>query len=316
MTTKTILAIITLCAFVYAAYLLIMRRRVRIPLPDGRPEGFFARMGWLFYLAVAIISGVLADDIQGDRPDVDCYMMSITTESQEVEKKKTFAALRTAWRVVRLVDFKTYGTDDDIKNHEQWKQAFSLAVNDAVRQNIISKKGASILRDIFNGMLEHMSANRWISTCYMPANLSLVEPGVLNAALYTRVILLREAKERGSLNEEVLRKAEAFLQAEIEIFALYNQENEQMPVDEKQIVKMIKDRKIPISESSKEAATMILRLEEIAPPVPLDTAAAQPAPDLTGLLVEEEREIEPTKPVVPATPAHGAKDGQEAAGNQ
>jgi len=202
MMSKITIVILTLAAFLYALWLVLLRK----PLPDPlKATGVRKR----FLLAVLLFAGLLgasgsARAAKG--PDVTCYFVGPPKEQQNQarpsSRDRVVATLQGVWRTL---------------DQEKGKE-FRAKLEAAARTGALPEKAANMLAVAYEDLAfhKHMTRSKGpVPTCY--------EPSILGGTQYTsrenalkQLELLDEARKKGAIDAETAKKAQAAIAREIE----------------------------------------------------------------------------------------------------
>lgn len=274
MTAKIILAIITLCALVYSIYLLLTRKPLRVPAVGERRDGIWAQWRWLFFLAVAVITGCMTDMNVKDNNDsvVMCYRM-VVPKGQVSANNHWTRGIKLAWRTLNTQSLKDRNFVDE-KGKEEAVAAFGQALAKAVQTGKITQAQSDRLARLHVQLASHYWRSNSTMTCYDMMTMAVDDTKSL-AQIQAQLDLLREAKSKGTLTQAVIDKAAASLRQEIEILARLDIINSSTKSDEyatrqnlnKALAALIAENKLEESKITQEATAIILQLEDVMPSV-------------------------------------------------
>lgn len=244
--SKITLLVLTIAAFLYAAWLVFLRK----PLPDpARTTGLRKR----FLLAVLLFAGVLGASLSraDDRsPQIVCYDVSVP-EATPVRMTRTeaVATLKAVWRTL-----------DREKGEE-----FRRQLDTAAQQGGVHRKVAAMLQVAFDDLAYHQWRTRGEgarATCYKMTVLG----GTLSTSrenTLKQLELLEEARKKGTIDEKTAKTVEAALAKEIEM--LHRASGPDKPAsreEEDLLVKQYTDGDIAPSQEAKDAAGFIVEMEK------------------------------------------------------
>lgn len=244
--SRITLAVLTVAAFLYAAWLVFLRK----PLPDpGRTTGLRKR----FLLAVLLFAGLLGASVSradDQAPRIMCYQV-VAPDAKPVRmtRAEAVSTLRAAWRTL------------DKKNGSEFRRK----LNTAVEQGGIRQKVAAMLRVTFDELAYHKKRTRDGRMCY--------EMPPFGATLYAsrenmlkQLELLEEARKKSTIDEETANKARAALAKELEMLHRgTGPDKPGSPEEERLLVKKYADGEITPSEEAKDAARIIVEMEKGEP---------------------------------------------------
>jgi len=244
--SKITVAVLTLAAFLYAAWLVFLRK----PLPDPvKATGLRKR----FLLAVLLFAGLLgasatADD--GKAPQITCYsVVAVDPTPVKMTKEEAMATLKGVWKTL-----------DPGKGEE-----FRRKLDAAVEHGSIQQKVAAMLEVAFRDLSFHRARTRGDglhTTCY---DMSILG-GTLMASrenAYKQLELLDKARKKGAIDEETAARARETLASEIEMFHRgdeFHATNRPWQ-DENALVKQYQDGEVLPSDEAKDAAGIIVEME-------------------------------------------------------
>lgn len=242
--SKIIIAILTIAAFVYACWLVFLRR----PLPDPRRADGFRRR---FQLATLLFVGCLTA-CDRKQPEVMCYTVPAasrpSSQPSSQPERDGLTVLKSAWRTL------------DPRQSEGFRKKLEAAVGEGV----VRQKTADMLAVAYKELSYHKQRTRSKEpqpTCY--------EPTVLGSALMTsrekalkQIELLDKARAGGTIDDQTAQKAREALAREVEL--LY--QAERMSPDhtfetESRLVKQYDQGKIIPTEAARDAAGVIVEME-------------------------------------------------------
>jgi hypothetical protein len=244
--SKITIAILTLAAFLYAFWLVFLRR----PLPDPvKATGLRKR----FLLAVLLFAGLLGAAGAGRAakgPDVTCYFAGPPKqeEARRMSRDQAVATLKGIWRTL---------------DQEKGKE-FRAKLEAAARTGEIREKVANMLAVTFEDLAHHKFMTRSkgpVPTCY--------EPSILGGSQYTsrenamkQIELLEDARKKGTIDAETAAKARAALAKEIEMLHRANELSRSGNwEDGDRLAKQYQSGEIPPGRDASDAATIIVEME-------------------------------------------------------
>jgi hypothetical protein len=239
--SKIMLAILTMAAFVYACWLVFLRK----PLPDPRQASGFRRR---FRLATLLFVGLLLGNSTGCWT---CYVPAMTPEQQRrMERQRdAMSAIKAVWRTL-----------DPGKNEE-----FRQKLLSAVGEGAIQQKTADMLAIAYEEMAEHKQRTRDPGpkeTCYDMTNLGVTLMTTRENAL-KQIELLAQARSSGAIDAQTAEKAQAVLTRELEMLhdarALHAANRLEA---EGQLIADYQQGKLTPDEAVQTAAAIILRMEQ------------------------------------------------------
>jgi hypothetical protein len=243
--SKITIAILTLAAFLYAAWLVFLRK----PLPD--PKGATGlRKRFLF--AVLLFAGLLgasagADD--GKTPQIMCYSPAVLDPNPvKTTREDAMTTLKAVWRTL-----------DPEKGEE-----FRRRLDAAVKQGNLRQKVAGMLQVAFRDLSFHKARTRTEGqhvTCYSMTMLG----GTLMTSrenAYKQLELLDGARKKGTIDAETAERAYEALAREIEVIHRGEEIHSGRPgQDENDLVKQYQAGEIVPSREAKDAAGIIVEME-------------------------------------------------------
>jgi len=245
--SKITIAVLTLAAFLYAAWLVFLRK----PLPDPvNATGLRKR----FLLAVLLFAGLLgASAARGDGPSpssLSCYDVRIPAATPvRMTRAEAVVTLQAVWRTL-----------DRDKGKE-----FRAKLDVAVKQGGVPRNAAAMLQVAFDELAFH----QW-RTVGEGAGPTCYKPTILGGTLYTsrknalqQLRLLDEARKNGTVDEETANKARAALAKEIEMLNRAKGSGGPQSVEEQNLLaKQYAEGEIVPSDEAKEAAGIIVEMEK------------------------------------------------------
>jgi len=245
---KITIAVLTLAAFLYAAWLVFLRR----PLPDPvKATGFRKR----FFLAVLLFAGLLGAGATGRAakgPDVTCYFAGPPKEEREealrLSRHQAIATLKGIWLTL---------------DEERGKE-FRTKLEAAAQRGAIRQKAANMLAVAYEDLAFHKFMTRSkgpVPTCY--------EPTMLGSTQYTsrenamkQLELLEEARKKGTIDEETAKKARTALAKEIEMLHRANElERSGKWEDGQDLANQYENGQIAPGSDAADAASIIVEME-------------------------------------------------------
>jgi hypothetical protein len=253
--SKTTIAILTLAAFLYAAWLVLLRR----PLPDPvKTTGLRKR----FLLAVLLFAGLLGTGGVGrgaKGPDVTCYFAGPPKEEREealrLSRDQAIATLKGVWRAL------------DEENGEE----FRAKLEAAAQRGAIRQKVATMLAVTYEDLAFHKFMTRSkgpVPTCYEPTMLGGIQYTSRENAM-KQLELLEEARKKGAIDEETAKKARAALAKEIEMLHRSDElERSGKWEDGQDLAKQYESGEITPGADATDAASIIVEMEGGTPAEP------------------------------------------------
>lgn len=260
MFSKIIFGVLIVSAVVYVAYHKLSGKPVYLRYKDGGRRDWLFRMGWLFTLAVAIVGGAVGADKEMPSREMMCYKMSISPADDDNMLKK----LHIAW--ITLNTYSGHDAAEMSKGMDQATENFKKAINEAVEKGKIDKELASRLVMLHKTLAYYAYRENSKISCYDVTQLG----GLMYSSedtLVKQLGLLREAKKKGALSQDVFDKAQQTIMRNTEIVTQVKEFYE-LPADKRDEAaefKKLQDEKLEISDLNKKAATYIMEMEELKP---------------------------------------------------
>jgi len=226
--TKLITATLLVAAFVYAAYLVYLRR----PIPALAKSGIIKRR---FLLATMIFVSFLGGVMAEDKKEITCYKpMPPKEETPKFSSLENFvSSVKAAWKAL-----------DSMKTDE-----FNKQVEQGVQAKLFSSKTGEFLILAYSEISHHK--RRYGAACYkMPPVGMMMQASCENLEKQLDDISAAVAKK--TLSDEVAKTASAAIAKELEILKFLNATKEDRP----------ETNDIVVSEESKEAAKIIVELQK------------------------------------------------------
>jgi len=260
--SKITIAVLTLAAFLYAAWLVFLRK----PLPDPvNATGLRKR----FLLAVLLFAGLLGASASADEtktPVILCYSPAPPAREEAADTDPSYrrevipvrrmsrdevvATLKGVWRTL-----------DPAKADEFRAKLFVAADSGAIRQKV-----AAMLQVAFEEVSRHKVRTRdegIQADCYY---MSALGPQLIQSweNALKQLELLDEAREKGAIDAETAAKARDALAREVEMLER-TREFEALPrswPETERFAKDYEDGKIVPGDAAEVAASMIVRMED------------------------------------------------------
>lgn len=235
---KITLAVLTFAAFLYAAWLVILRRQ----LPDPNCSKGLRRRFILATLLFVGLFGVTSAKGDEQKPKVMCYDIMLPTKVDlPIRRQQVAVTLKAVWRTL------------DPNRAEEFRNK----LQEAVGQSVIRRKTADMLAIAFSELSYHKQ--RKLATCYiaMPFIFTVRE----NAQ--QQLELLENARKSGKINEKTAKKAQAVLAREVEM--LYQAKGLERPKDrtaQERLIEEYKTDKLTPGDSASVASGIIIEMEE------------------------------------------------------
>ncbi|MBN2138081.1 MAG: hypothetical protein JW720_09755 [Sedimentisphaerales bacterium] len=283
--TKITVALLTVAAFIYAAFLVL----AKVPLPQPRR---FSGPRRRFVLATLLFVGLIGRaSAMRDNPQVLCYYVAISPDKL---KTNLAAALKAIWRTL------------DPNKSEKFRKKLEAAAGDGV----IRSKTAEMLALAYSELAYHKERTRGkgpVATCYKMTPLGNALATTRENAL-KQLELLEEARKAGRIDDQTARKAHDVLAKQVEMMhrsrssmsasdwrqqsALVNKYNQDAvtPGDSASvaagIIVEMEDGLLPEFTASKRLAVMKQRIETLlsAGPDGNDWADPDIRPNVTAVL--------------------------------
>lgn len=267
MITKCLLGVITGCAFFYALYLLVLRKKLK--QPERPAAGFARKITQLFFLATFLIVNCLTSANPARGGENPTNETPAKTPEVSAIKPTVLQTLRLAWRTLYIENGQELDTNKEGMNKAI--AAFKTVVEKAVSDHEIASALASNLILLHQNLAYHFWRDNARMDCYSMSYTN-INSTITTRELQSQLTLLREAKQKGTLSAEVIAKAtQALLQKceglsqlqmiETQKDADYRVQNE----ERKKLAAKIKNDTLAISPLTEETVTLILRLEEVEP---------------------------------------------------
>lgn len=195
MMSKLLIVLTAAAAFVYAAWLVALRR----PLPDPRAASGLRRR---FLFAVLIFAAALAGCRKGPGPDATCYSMVYVPPTQT--EPNAVMTLRSVWLTL----------------DEKQSDLFNKKLDAAVSAGSLNRGAADILAVAYSNLAEHKYRTRGegrMMTCYKPSYLG----GQLHTSreeALKQLELLEKFRASGTIDADTVARAQSVLARDFELF--------------------------------------------------------------------------------------------------
>ncbi len=245
--SKILVGLLAVGAFVWAVWLVFMRRR--LPNPKGS-KGVKRRFIVATLLFVGLI-GVLTGQnkaADGEGPGVMCYVVMPIVPSYAT-KGDLVLGLKAVWRTL-----------DASKSEE-----FCDKLEEAAGWRVIRWKTAKMLGVAFSELAYHKARTRnkgaLMVSCYEMTSTGAALMRTRENAL-KQVELLRDVRESGVIDEETALKAHAALARDLEMFGRLKLEGGGDRLTQQKLIEDYEAGKLAAGDAAVVAAEMIVEMEE------------------------------------------------------
>ncbi|HCE43080.1 MAG TPA: hypothetical protein DET40_06000 [Lentisphaeria bacterium] len=239
--SKISISFLLLAAFIYAAFLLVFKRK----LPDSRLKTGLERR---FILAVILMAGMMMTAGCRDKTTL-CYAPAYrNAETEKLNPSTVTATLRAAWKVL------------DAEKGEEFRKKLEECVKNRDMSEDVSKMLALAYSDLSNHrMMTRVKDN--MVTCYKPTVLGskLYES---NETALKQIELLRAARAKGTIDDETARKVSETLSKELQLLSDAAEVSKLGFEEQKKFIEKSKDGGVVPGNAAKSAAKIIVELEK------------------------------------------------------
>lgn len=240
------LAILTVAAFLYALWLVVLRRR----LPDPRTVTGLRKR---FVLATLLFVGLLTTGTARGESVIMCYEMALPYDASALADAQPVQAdvvrtLRAVWKTL------------DAESGE----ALCTRLEAAAEYGLIRQRTGHLLAAAYDELAWHQE--RMKATCYRPTTWG-AKLQKTRAQVLQQIRLLGQASQAGTIDAETARKAHATLARDLEMLERIRALRTSRQWDQMEsLVARYEADEIQASDASKTAARLIFEMQGV--PVP------------------------------------------------
>ncbi len=240
--SKISIPFLLLVAFIYAACLIILRRK----LPDSRLKTGLERR---FILAVLLMAGMLMTAGCKKGKTTLCYAPAYRkAEMDKLNPSTVTAALRAAWKVL------------DVEKGEEFRNKLEECVKNKNMDENVSKMLALAYSEISKHRMRTRLKENMV-TCYEPTALG-VKLQESNETALKQIELLRAVRAKGIVDDETARKVSETLSRELQLLSDAAEVSKLSYEEQKKFIEKSKDAGIVPGEAAKSAAKIIVEIEK------------------------------------------------------